>query len=313
MTNEYTSDNARDGPGIDTCDGQEQIDEFVYLNNSKVASSICNRTDIYTAQLGVCTMKGRDNQDINTTVLLNFPQEFIDTSLMIDEYDKQIMNMVYSLYLEDRDYFTPSDIANKMDGTVNKRISPDRVDKIVGRLEKMRTVLITIDCSKEFANRNLIPKGTTAKFKGYLMPIEEVEVTAPNGRKIHAYHLIKAMELYEYASKINQIIKMPTSVIRNNKKMPDGDTVAILRNYLYMRISTIKNAKASMNSRRIRYDTLFDLLGLKPQNYHNWRKKYSAVRHMILKIMSQFQANGLITSFGEYKKGAKTVGVCFDY
>lgn len=292
---------------------------FVYLNNSKVASSICNRPGIFSlpktkesgkVELAVSTLP---KDEVHTNVLLNVSEDFISSGQVLDEYDKLIMNMVYSLHLDGRDYFTPCDIANKMDGTTAKRISPERVDKIADRLQKLRTVLITIDCTEEFSRRGIISKGATAKYTGYLMPIEDVEVTASNGRTVHAYRLITTMQLYEYASKTHQIIKMPVSAISDNKNIPDGDTVAILRLLLYMRISTIKTPGTRMNNRTIRYETLFGQAGFKSQDYANWRKKYSQLHQIIIRVLEQFQANGLISSFSIYKRGKKILGVCIDY
>lgn len=318
---EYPIDNVTSMVAEEPVDdvGSADVDKFVYLNNSKVAYSICNRGDIFNppatkasdlVELNISTLR---TENIQTTVLLNVPNKFIESEQVIDEYDKQVMNMVYSMHLAGKNEFTPEDIANKMDGTINKRISPERVSNIVKRLQKLRTVLITIDCTKEFYCRKIISKGATAKLTGYLMPIKEVEITAPNGRKIYAYRLSDDMDLYEYAQQTHQIIKMPTSVIHDNKKLPDGDTTALLRNVLYMRISTIKNPKTAMINKTIRYDTLFEQLGFTPGKYKNWRKKYNELHHMTLKILEQFQANGLIRSFSICKSGKKIIGVRFDY
>ena len=56
-----------------------------------------------------------------------------------------------------------------MSGNMDQDITAQKIARLKESVEKLRLILITIDCTNELRARKLIEKGETAKYRSYLL------------------------------------------------------------------------------------------------------------------------------------------------
>lgn len=275
----------------------EKMDEINHMTPEKevkfhvrVIGTAKDPEKVYT-ELGLSVM--------DDTVLLNHD---------ITALDSVVMNAVYTLYVYGYQSFTTRQIANVINGTRDRTVSPEKEAEIDGCMKALAGIRITIDCSAEFERRKV--KGT-ARYTDYLLPIKELEVTAPNGRRIYAYHLIEKPVLFEYAERLHQITSVPASLIGEKKRIRDRTDVAIVRQGLIQRIAAVGSNKSYLSSTTILYDNFFRKLGYRIGTDANGRNKKSDLHRIVLAIMDQLVDNGFIASYTVLRKGRSIIGVRF--
>ena len=296
-----------------------------YLNICKVANYISTRKDYFDKATEI-RLKTIPSRNIYVNVDLNSDTNLAKANLTLTPYDLAVMDAAHTLYLCGLDTFSPAMILRVMSGNCYQDATRQKVDSITHAINKLRHMDIVIDYSAEARLRKLIPKDGKAIINSYLLPVEDMVCRSTNGHPVHSYRLIEESALYTYASKINQIISVPASILdTHDSSLSDTDEVIVIKRYLVKRIEGMKNKKNNLISKDIVYSwydvkthsqkgLLYDL-GIYPDNYSesSWVNKKSHIHHTIVKILDCFVAKGYIASYKEIrgsKSSIKGVSLC---
>ena len=160
--------------------------------------------------------------------------------------------------------------------------SSNQIQKITDSLDKMRVIIIKLD--------NTTEKGKYNKFTydGSLLPFERLSVYINNKLCDSAIHLLKEPPIHYFATGRKQITKIPYSVL-NVPHSQTEQTLAI-ENYLFARISHIKNGKGK-TSNRILLITIYKRIGAQTG------KQKSDARTKIQKILDHLQSKKWIDGY----------------
>ena len=117
---------------------------------------------------------------------------------------------------------------------------------------------------------------------------------------IDCIRILRKPPLFDYADKKNQV----DSVDIKTLKVPIKNTCENieLKEYLLMRILSIKNAKSKL-SPTIRYSTVYDYLRIQAATPKALTKKKEKVRKNIITLLDAWISNGFITSYKEEREG----------
>ena len=275
------------------------------INNSKVAN-----------QLSAIALAGRANVSVDrgakgkqkVMVEFNTDAATIDGQPLsqISAYDQTVFNAVCTLLEAGNEVFSLDMVYRAMNGLTNsERIVADR-----GTLDPIRD---SIDAS---AKRRITITTTTGGkeyiYKSQLLPIKELTVRkAQTGEAITAYKLLDEPALYTYSKAIKQIISFPIELLDTKTIKKNSAKITVVREYLIKRIFTMKSQKASANSRKIKYSTLFGETGIDEaalaQAERNRERKY------IAQLLEDFKQKGFIAGYSEYKAGRSFEGVEIDF
>lgn len=298
--------------------------EKEYMNISKVARFISTNTGLVDndTTLKLMTILGKN---IIVNVDLHKNEHLRLSSPNVTQYDMAVLDAVYTLYVNNQSIFSPEMLLRIMSGNFQQDASPQKIGTITRSINKLRHIDIRIDYTDEARLRKLIDKSHTAVITSYLLPVDETEIRAANGKTIHAYRLLMEPALYIYARIINQIIHVPTVLLETNGTLSDTDEVIVLKRYLIKRIEGMRNSKNKLISKKITYEWydiktksrkgMFAELGYDAKDFTEsaWRNKKSKLHNIVLKLLTTYRHEGYIKSFTEVR-GAKSIieGVVID-
>ncbi|MBR1438747.1 MAG: hypothetical protein IJ587_09450 [Synergistaceae bacterium] len=216
----------------------------------------------------------------------------------ITPFDREILSIVSSLYAAGNTYQSPQMIFQAMSGNKEKvKLTPEIRAKIIESLRKLRATTIEIDASQE-EKAGWSKKG---KYEGSLLPSERVEVITLNGQKVvDCIHFLRNSPLYDYAEGKNQISRVNIEMLQ----APVNNTTENieLKFYLLRLISSMKNSKSKLKP-VIRYDSLYEYLGIDENNTSDILHKKKDIRDRVKKILNFWVEQGFIRSFEEEKEG----------
>ena len=216
----------------------------------------------------------------------------------ITPFDREILSIVSSLYAAGNVYQSPQMIFQAMSGNKEKvKLTPDIRAKIIESLRKLRATTIEIDASQE-EKVGWTKKG---KYEGSLLPSEHIEVITINSQKVvDCIHFLRNSPLYDYAEGKNQICRVNIEMLQ----VPVNNTTENieLKFYLLRLISSMKNSKSKLKP-IIRYDTLYEYLGIDESNTSDILHKKKDIRDRVKKILSFWVEQGFIRNFEEEKEG----------
>lgn len=271
------------------------------INNSKVANQLSA-----IAQAGIANVSVDKGAKGKQKVLVEFNTDAatIDGKPLniISPYEQTVFNAICTLLEAGNDVFSLDMVYRAMNGLTNS----ERVNADFGTLDPIRD---SIDAS---AKRRITITTTTGGkeyiYKSQLLPIKELTVRKPQtGETVTAYKLLDEPALYTYSKSIKQIISVPIGLLDTKTIKKNSAKLTVVREYLIKRISSMKNSKASANSRKIKYSKLFSETGIDEnamaQAERNRERKYIAL------ILEDFKAKGFISEFSEYKAGRSFDGV----
>ena len=213
-------------------------------------------------------------------------------------FDREILSIVSSLYAAGNTYQSPQMIFQAMSGNKEKvKLPPEMRAKIIESLRKLRATTIEINASQE-EKAGWSKKG---KYEGSLLPSERVEVITLNGQKVvDCIHFLRNSPLYDYAEGKNQISRVNIEMLQ----APVNNTTENieLKFYLLRLISSMKNSKSKLKP-VIRYDSLYEYLGIDENNTSDILHKKKDIRDRVKKILNFWVEQGFIRSFEEEKEG----------
>lgn len=221
-------------------------------------------------------------------------------------FDKAVHNAVATLWVAGHqegknfnEYLTPRIIFQILSGNTNesREIGPEIRKAILRSIDKMRNTEISIDNSEE-AQKFGYEK---FNYKSSLLPSERIEGVRINGNEVlDCIHILRKPPLFDYADIKNQV----GSVDIKTLKVPIKNTCENieLKEYLLMRILSIKNSKSNL-SPTIRYSTVYEYLRIHAATPKALTKKKEKVRKNIITLLNAWISTGFITSYAEDKEG----------
>ena len=255
----------------------------------------------FPIHVGVGKQKGRP---VDAIVSIDFKEMkklgvTIENEQRLTPYDREIHNAVSTLCAAGNEYINPQMIFQVLSGNTGQRakISNEAREKILRSIDKMRYTEIEIDAAEEVQ----VGWNKKATYKGALIPSERVEVVKLNGQEtVDSIHLFRNPPLYDYANNKNQIdrvdIKMLNAPVSNTPENIE------LKGYLMRQISIMKNPHSNLKA-VIRYDTLFEYLGIEAPNKDALKHKQKEIRDKTKKFLDFWLKEGFIKNYSEEKEG----------
>ena len=299
---------------------------------SKIANELPNNSDVIMQEKQYAVIK--KPTVIFTTIGLFLDQDIIYDESVITCFDMAVCESVFGLYRMGINDFSLEEIARVLSGNPEKKGSQKLCLQIDASISKLRHTDIKIDCTDEYIARKLISKkdyvpqkrGSSIYkpkyiLKGYLLPLECLEITDGNGNLCKkTYHLIKEPVLYQYCSDIHQITQIPWEYFNACKSLSDTMEVILIKRYIFRRILGMRNRRNNLFSLKISYQWydatthkdkgLYSVLGYKPDQYANWRKKRSDVHKIVKAVLECLKQSGLITDYMEYESNRHIITGC---
>ena len=201
----------------------------------------------------------------------------------ISPYDMAVMDAFYTLYKSGYQTFSLQTVIRVMSGNMDQDITAQKI----------------------------------ARLK------ESVEIQSGNQTVVEGYRLLELPALYAYAERIKQMISVPIELLASTGGfLPDTDENVILKRYLLKRIARMKKEKATVYSRRIRYEWydrktqrekgMFAELGYREEDFasrSSWLNKRAKVHKAVKQILDAFRQAGYIAGYSETREGNAITGV----
>lgn len=224
----------------------------------------------------------------------------IDAWRDFSQYDQEVLEAVTTLYVEGNEYITDSMVYDLMTGNPGVKLSKNQKEEINATFTKLMYTPIRIDATQETKMG-----WTSFKYDAPILPAERVTANI-NGVEVPCIHPFRIPPFYAYSSTKKQIGRIPISLLKTPIKK--NSEVIALQSYLYRKI--LKMKKNPKQKRAIRYDPIFECLGIEAKSNGALRKKTMKVRNNIRTILDFWKQKGFINGYSEYygEKG-KHIGV----
>ena len=244
------------------------------------------------------------NKTISTVASIDFDKmKSLEVSIphekWLTPFDREILSIASSLYAAGNEYQSPFMIYQALSGNKeNLTLTPEMRRKIIESLKKLRMNDINIDSSPE----EKVGWNKKGNYEGALLPSERIEIMTLNGQEVFdCIHFLRNSPLYDYAAGKNQISRVNIEML--NVPINNTEDNVILKCHLLRLITSMKNSKSKLKP-VIRYDTLFEYLGLDEiDNDNTIRHKKQHIRERVKEILNCWGENDLITGFEEETEG----------
>ena len=227
-------------------------------------------------------------------------------------FDREVYTAVGSLYLaaEENRVLTRAMIFRVLSGNKdNASPTPEMLEAIDRSIERMSVIRVTINATQE------VKAGYNVEdtYSDYLLNTTIARRTL-YGKTVEAIKINTPPILYMYANAKNQIarmnVKMLDAPINNTKEN------IMLKGYLARRLATAKGKKDE-RWRTIKYDTIYEYLGLRAEDYKS-KTELAQIRKRvrdkgIKPILEYWKKEGDIKSFREEREGNKVAKVILEF
>jgi hypothetical protein len=281
----------------------------IYGNNSFVMNHIVKLLpeEEYGNTQTLHPFKKRDgsvNKQISTYYTLTFTEE-MKYSSRINEFDKAIADVFYTLKKNGRDKFTIDEVGRVFYGNPNHKLTPKQRQEIKDSVDKMTFARLEINCSDEMKIRT---NGETLGFTGKspFMSADLIQINV-NGYEVEGFILERVPLIYKYAESVGQIVTTPIELL--SSKRNNSSEVSLLKKAIIKRIELLKNNHNNMDISKIRYggkteeDGLFGEIGCYEGKYKSinvWKNKKNKLRKCVRETLDNCILNGYIASYEEY-------------
>lgn len=283
-----------------------------YINNTKVANEI--RTG--KAKIGCtneCVISSRNKEEkIITSYTI---------SKSLSRFDCDVADAIYSIYKRD-ETLSLRTILHELSGDKNQTLNQSFKDEIKNSINKLISTKISIECTAEMRERDVINEKETKNYSGKFLDIQ------PSNKKEGHYYfkprtpLRKIMPLYGYGQAATQIIRFPSALLNINKAVSDSKENIIIKRFLIHRFEIIRNDnnnfKIKNNIKKIRCNFEIDRTGgesiclycgldISSNNYQSnsaWKNKCRTVQKNVAKMLKYYKKLGYIDFFSTDEKGA---------
>ena len=286
--------------------------------------------------------KRKNIQEIVTRISLVLSEEYsnlLQRPVKLDAFDFMVADIVYTFSLISIDKpFSVYDVVSVIMGTDYPKNCSGVVKRVMKSLEKLRSILITIECDDEFKHRFKDKYDEIRKNERFaeLEPGEKlcyvdqflpIKVRAMKQKETEEgmvvtnilYNITDVPPLHQYSFDIGgfgedhtsgQITTIPVALLAGPEGTRTEFEKVIIKYYLIKRIQQMKNPKAHYLSNIISLEPtdggnkigMLETLGYSAENYNNWPTKRAAIVKMFESALGELIQAGAIKGF-EVRKG----------
>lgn len=232
------------------------------IPNNKLANTITNPALLDGAEHPI-VVGHKGKKEVTTLCVLNYEGDNVRITgrQPFTEYDRNVYNGLCSLYAygDHSHTFTPAMVYRATAGT-DTPPSPQQIGAITRSLDKMRFIRCRINCTDELTQRGATIDGEQIKggvYDTYLLNADAVEVTTTGDNRVKAYRVNRPPVLFDYASKVGQVLSLPSELLDIKKLDKAGriTTRSILntesriqiKGYLLRQVERIRGAETGAN------------------------------------------------------------------
>ena len=244
----------------------------------------------------------------------------------ITGYDRRVYNAICTLYMNNRNTVSLSEIFGIMMGGVKTNPSKNQLEAIDNTIQKLKNIDVYLDITDEVKHnviedkQPLIDAGILKNKKDSIAKVEVTErmlnvregtIYSQNGKVFKSIKIVGEPLLLTYNKAKKTLLSIPLEYIGLEDQNATDRTIAF-QDYLLMRIFGYKNGK--LNKNKILYESLYRDSGQEiPKNKDGKidRKGVTRDRETVLKMMEEWVKKGLITGFKEIKEGRTFTAVEF--
>ena len=221
---------------------------------------------------------------------------------------ERYMMGVVTLFEAGNKIVTPATVYRAMNGlTETEKVSTQSIEAVKKSLDKSRFILVTIDYTEEAKLYNKNAEKTL--YEGYLLAADKVIVKS-GGVEQEGYLLLRKPLLYDYAQISGQILTVLAKLLQTKDAVRSTDEVIVIRGYLLRQIGWIKSDKSIRND-NITFQGIYEELEVFKTNLSEkaYERKTAKVRSHVKAILDEWQGQGYIKSYEEYKERNAIRGV----
>jgi hypothetical protein len=231
----------------------------------------------------------RKNKNLFAEVDLDFTKlPGVTISRKLNWHDRIVHNAIVSLYVDGKnEYITPLMIHRVMVGDSRARMTSNQKESIENSIEILSSARIRIDATAEMKAYDGLDK---AIYHGNLIYTKRMDVLH-KGEKKEMIYVMEQPILYHYAHNKKQIV----NTLIQTLKVPINRTSdnRVLQEYLLYRI------KAKGMSNIIRYETIYEKLGVRKGSESSLRKKRNNIRKAAKTILDDLISKKIIKGYKE--------------
>lgn len=222
----------------------------------------------------------------------------------LDEEDREIVNAIHTIWESEARRFTPQNVYEAMTGEKAKnKTTLDNIRKRIDKLEQTKVSIYLQELFEKVLRKKDIPDNQKIIWESRILSIDKFRwVDEHNKQTIQeGYVFLKEPTLTSVCKMCNyQIARVPMGVLSaTTKRVSNTPSTIALKNYLAMRISSMKNDKKV--NRDILFDTIFE-----DNNMSNKSKtEINRLRTTLFTILDVFKEEKYIKNYSVNKKGNK--------
>ena len=250
----------------------------------------------------------KNPQEVTAIVSLDFEEVREWTIHMpqlrkIRPFDIEILTHAITLREAGNSFVSTDMLFRQMNGGKDKEITPAMREEIYDSFSRLGQTWITIDASEEYAAGYNIK----AQFRGALLPCSMVigDVIL-QGKKSHdCIKIYDTSPLYEYAKAKGQISAVPVAMLDIPSVNRTEENIMLI-GYLTRAYADMRNDKNNIRN-VIRYETLYEYIGVEGSNAQVIRNKKTKIRATVRAILDAWIDRGFIKGYQELTEDNKPV------
>ena len=285
--------------------------KFILIDSSKAGKELHLNTHldtIYEDGIIFTSASKRNNQKIKTALSLSVDaldewKSLLPDNSKITPFVLEVLAHCATLKAQGNEYISSKVLFRQMNGGKDKKPTRSMYDALYQALGILACTRIHIDASQEkkagYNQRDF--------YKGALLPnsIKGKEIITLNGSIIEdSIHILGQSPLYEYAIAKGQVSNIPVEML-DIPSVNSTEENIVLTGYLIRAYADMTNSKSDRNKSIIRYDTLFEYLGVQGSNPNQLRKNKAKIRATVRQILDTWIAGGFIKGYQELTEDNK--------
>lgn len=223
----------------------------------------------------------------------------------LTEFDQAIYNAVTTLYISGNSIVTEATISKVVSGCPGnaRRIRAERAAKIKKSVEKMSSIRLSIDVTREM---EAYPGFDQAYVRGNLLYSKRVDAVI-NGKETTAFQILDTPLLYRYAHVKKQVISIPIKVL--NTKISKTVSNILLQEYLLKKIGQARSGH--LNNNTMTFKKLYEDLGITSRSSNGLKKRHYDTRKNVFALLNEWKQIDYIKDYNVLKEKAVITGVRF--
>lgn len=230
--------------------------------------------------------------------------EYIKIENPLDEYDREIVNALHTIWESGAKRFTPQNVYESMTGSktpVKKKL--DEISSRVMKLDSTKVDIYLSDLFKKVYPTHKVPEKNQVILESRIINVDRIRwVDEYNKQTVQeGFVFLKEPTLTTVCKMCNyQITTVPSKMLSSpSRKISNTDTSVVLTNYLAQRIYTMKNEP------KISRDILFDTIFKDNNMLEKSRTEINRIRTVIFSILDAWVEDKFIKKYETNPKGKK--------